>query len=356
MLRNVTAPAAPSRAEPLPPARLPDGHPAIRQGSVGVLLVNLGTPSAADAPAVRRYLREFLSDRRVVDYPRAVWLPVLHGIILNTRPKKTAAAYAEIWDAETNESPLRRITREQTEGVAERLSGTGVRIAYAMRYGEPGIAAEMARLQAEGCTRILIAPLYPQYSATTTGTVMDAASRYLQGVPWQPAIRSLPAFHDEEDYIGALAGSARAHVPPGTERVILSFHGLPQRYLKAGDPYHCHCHKTARLLREAMGWTEDFAPLAFQSKFGPEKWLEPATEDLVKAAAADGCRRIAVMAPAFVADCIETLEEVGIGLAETFEEAGGETLTAVPCLNTDEAWLDALAGLIRRELMGWVSP
>ena len=363
MLQNVTAAPAPvrpapardgARSAPLPPTALPDGHPAVRQGGVGVLLVNLGTPSAADAPAVRRYLREFLSDRRVVDYPRAVWLPVLHGIILNTRPKKTAAAYAEIWDAETNESPLRRITREQADGIAARLGGTGVRVAFAMRYGEPGIAAEMARLQAEGCTRILIAPLYPQYSATTTGTVMDAASRYLQGVPWQPALRSLPAFHDEPDYVRALAGSAKAHVPQDAERVILSFHGLPQRYLKAGDPYHCHCQKTARLLREAMEWDEAFAPLGFQSKFGPEKWLEPATEDLVKQAAADGIKRLAVMAPAFVADCIETLEEVGLGLAETFREAGGETLTAVPCLNTDEAWLDALAGLLRRELMGWV--
>ena len=350
--------AAGQAAPPLPPERLPDGHPAVRQGAVGVLLVNLGTPSAADAPAVRRYLAEFLSDRRVVDYPRAVWMPVLHGIILNTRPKKTAAAYAQVWDAETNESPLRRITREQTEGIAARLGaseGTGLHVAFAMRYGEPGIAAEMARLQAAGCTRILIAPLYPQYSATTTGTVMDAAGRYLQGVPWQPAIRSLPAFHDEESYVGALAGSAKAHVPQDAERVILSFHGLPQRYLKAGDPYHCHCHKTARLLREAMGWDEAFAPLGFQSKFGPEKWLEPATEDLVTQAAADGVKRLAVIAPAFVADCIETLEEVGLGLAETFREAGGEELTAVPCLNTDEAWLDALAGLLRRELMGWVA-
>ena len=361
MLQTVTPGTA--RAEGAATGPLPDGHPAVRQGAVGVLLVNLGTPTAADAPAVRRYLREFLSDRRVVDYPRAVWLPVLHGIILNVRPKKTAAAYAEVWDRETNESPLRRITREQTEGVAARLSkmgagaepGADIRVAFAMRYGEPGIAAEMAKLQAEGCTRILIAPLYPQYSATTTGTVVDAAGRYLQGVPWQPAIRSLPAFHDEPDYIRALAESAKAHVPEDAERVLLSFHGLPQRYLAAGDPYHCHCQKTARLLREAMGWTEDYAPLGFQSKFGPEKWLEPATEDLVKGAAADGIKRLAVMAPAFVADCIETLEEVGLGLAETFREAGGETLTAIPCLNTDEAWLDALAGLLRRELMGWVA-
>ena len=279
-------------------------------------------------------------------------MPVLHGIILNTRPKKTGAAYAKIWRTESDESPLRHYTRVQAEGVAARLPD-GMRVDWAMRYGTPGIAETMTRMQAEGCDRILIVPLYPQYSATTTGTVGDAVARHLASVVWQPSVRTLPPFHDEPAYIDALAASARTHVGDA-EQVILSFHGLPQRYFRAGDPYHCHCQKTARLLREAIGWDEAFAPVGFQSKFGPEKWLEPSTESLVEKAAADGVKRLAVMAPAFVSDCIETLEEVGIGLAETFEAAGGERLVAVPCLNDDAAFLDALAALVRRELGGWV--
>ena len=332
---------------------LPPEHPPVRLGRVGVLLVNLGTPEGTDAASVRRYLAEFLSDRRVVDYPRWLWMPVLHGIILRTRPKKTGAAYAKIWRDETNESPLRHFTREQAAGVAARVGRAQVE--WAMRYGVPGVGETLGRMQAEGCDRVLIVPLYPQYSATTTGTVMDAVSDFLRGVAWQPSIRVAPPFHDEPAYIDALAASARAHVGADTERVILSFHGLPQRYFRAGDPYHCHCQKTARLLREAVGWDEAFAPLGFQSKFGPEKWLEPSTESLVEAAAAEGLKRVAVMAPAFVSDCIETLEEVGIGLDETFREAGGERLSSVPCLNDDAAFLDMLSGLVRRELGGWVA-
>ena len=346
MLQTVTPGAAPA----LPEARLPGGHPPVQARRVGVLLVNLGTPEGTDAPAVRRYLAEFLSDRRVVDYPRPVWMPVLHGIILRTRPRKTGAAYAKIWDRETDESPLRRYTRAQADGVATRLPE--IRVDWAMRYGVPSIADRLDALRREGCDRVLVVPLYPQYSATTTGTVGDAVARYCQEAVWQPSLRTLPPFHDEPAYIDALAASARLHVGDAG-RVILSFHGLPQRYFRAGDPYHCHCQKTARLLREAMGWDEAFAPVGFQSKFGPEKWLEPATEDLVTQAAADGVRRLAVMAPAFVSDCIETLEEVGIGLAETFVAAGGERLWSVPCLNADAGWLDALAGLVRRELGGW---
>ena len=348
MLRSMTAGAAPA----LPEDRLPADHPPVREGRVGVLLVNLGTPEGTDAPAVRRYLSEFLSDKRVVDYPRAVWMPVLHGIILRTRPGKTGAAYAKIWREETDESPLRHYTRAQAEGVAARVPGAHVD--WAMRYGVPRIAAKLDAMREAGCDRILIVPLYPQYSATTTGTVGDAVARYQMEAVWQPSLRTLPPFHDEPGYIEALAQSARAHVGDA-ERVILSFHGLPKRYFAAGDPYHCHCQKTARLLREAMGWDAAFAPVGFQSKFGPEAWLEPATEDLVTQAAADGVKRLAVMAPAFVSDCIETLEEVGIGLAETFGAAGGERLWSVPCLNDDDAFLDALASLVRRELGGWVA-
>ncbi|MBB4658023.1 ferrochelatase [Parvularcula dongshanensis] len=342
------------RSAPLPPARLPENHPRIAQGKVGVLLVNLGTPEGTDAASVRRYLREFLSDRRVVDYPRALWLPVLEGIILRTRPKKSGEAYAKIWNHEADESPLRTYTREQANGVRGRLEAEGVIVDWAMRYGVPGIAAKLSELQSQGCDRILLVPLYPQYSATTTATVVDAAFAHLATLPWQPSIRTLPPFHDEAAYIDALAESARRHVGPEVERVILSYHGLPQRYFAAGDPYHCHCQKTSRLLREAMGWDPDFAPVAFQSKFGPEKWLEPSTESLVVKAAEEGKKRIAVMAPAFVSDCVETLEEIGIGLAETYHEAGGEHLSVVPCLNTDEAFLEALTDLVRRELSGWI--
>lgn len=342
------------RSSELPAEKLPQGHPTVRQGRIGVLLVNLGTPEGTDASSVRRYLREFLSDRRVVDYPKALWWPVLNGVILNVRPKKTGAAYAKIWREESDESPLRYYTREQAMRLQDRL-GDAARVDWAMRYGVPGIAGRLDALQAEGCDRILIVPLYPQYSATTTATVIDAAFAHLARKPWQPAIRTLPPFHDESAYIAALGESAKAHVGPQTERVILSFHGLPQRYFAAGDPYHCHCQKTARLLREAMGWSEAFAPVGFQSKFGPEKWLEPSTESLVRAAAAEGKKRVAVMAPAFVSDCIETLEEIGIGLAEIFEEAGGDALTAVPCLNLDPAFLDAVEALVRRELGGWLA-
>ena len=336
-----------------PLTEAPSDHPSIAYGRVGVLLINLGTPSELSVPAVRRYLAEFLSDRRVVDYPAWLWQPLLRGVILNTRPAKTKEAYGKIWDQETDESPLRRYTREQAEGLRESLPDSII-TDWAMRYGEPSIPDALDRLKEQGCDRILLLPLYPQYSATTTGTACDAAFRWAMKTPWQPALRVAPAFHDDPDLIEALAATCRTHVTDATERVVLSFHGLPERYFKAGDPYHCHCHKTARLLREAMGWSEDFAPAAFQSKFGPEKWLGPSTESSVEGAAEQGLKNIAVITPGFVSDCIETLEEVGIGLAETFEQGGGETLTAIPCLNSSASFVKVLEKLVRRELSGWV--
>lgn len=338
-------------AAPLGP--LPPEHPPVPAPRLGVLLVNLGTPEAPTARAVRTYLAEFLSDRRVVDYPRAFWMPLLHGVILNTRPRKTAALYASIWDRAENASPLRVHTLAQTAAVAAAL-GPSVRVDMAMRYGEPSLARQIAAMTAAGARRLLIVPLYPQYSATTTGSVVDAVGKVLGEMSWQPTVRTAPPFHDAPGYISALAASARTHMPPGTERVILSFHGIPKRYFAAGDPYHCHCQKTARLLRAAMGWSEDFAPIGFQSKFGPEAWLGPATADLVEAAAKEGIRNIAVMAPAFVADCIETLEEIGIGLGEAFEAAGGTHLTAIPCLNADAAFTSFLTEFVQRELQGWI--
>lgn len=334
------------------PIVTPPGHPPIKLGKIGVLLVNLGTPDAPDAAAVRRYLREFLSDRRVVDYPRALWLPLLYGVILPIRAPRTAKLYQSIWRQKSDESPLRYYTRVQTEGVAARLQ-EDLHVTWAMRYGTPSIESRLEALQAEGCDRILVLPLYPQYAGSTTAAVVDEVARHLGRRAWQPTVRTAPPFYDEYGYIAALAASMRAHLPADAERVILSFHGIPERYFRNGDPYHCHCQKTARLLREEMGWDEAFAPLGFQSKFGREKWLEPSTESLVDAARADGIKQLAIAAPAFVADCIETLEEVDMGLREQFLAAGGEGFTAIPCLNDDEAFLDFLAGLITRELGGW---
>ncbi len=335
---------------------MPENHPVIPAAKVGVLLVNLGTPEGTDAASVRKYLREFLSDKRVVDYPRAFWLPLLHGIILNTRPAKTGRAYAKIWREESNESPLRYYTRMQAEGVRDNIGNDDLIIDWAMRYGVPSIQSRIDALTGAGCTRILIVPLYPQYSATTTGTVNDEVFRILLKRPWQPAIRSVPAFHDHPSYIEALANVTRRHL--GTldhtpERILLSFHGLPERYFKNGDPYHCHCAKTARLLREEMGWSEEFAPLTFQSKFGPEKWLGPATDATLNEMAAQGIKNVAVITPGFVSDCIETLEEIEITAGEDFAAAGGESLSLIPCLNDAPEMIEFLSAMVSKELGGW---
>ncbi len=333
----------------------PQGHPAIPPARTGVLLVNLGTPDAPEAGAVRRYLREFLSDERIVDLPRALWLPILHGIILNVRPAATARNYAKIWRTESNESPLRYYTREQAEKLGAAFSG--VRVDWAMRYGNPSIASRLEAMKADGCERIVVIPLYPQYSATTTASVADAVFDAVKQMRWQPAIRMAPAYHDHPAYIEALAAVTRRHLDAldfEPERVILSYHGLPQRYFDLGDPYHCHCAKTSRLLREKMGWTQEFAPLAFQSKFGREKWLEPATDETITRLAEKGVKKLAVIMPGFMADCIETLEEIDIAGRETFMEAGGEAFTSIPCLNNSPEAISMLEMIARRETAGWV--
>ncbi len=336
---------------------LPADHPSVPSDKIGVLLVNLGTPDAPTAPAVRRYLREFLSDERIVDLPRPLWLPVLHGIILNTRPAKTAKAYAAIWRDEPAESPLLYYTRAQATGLANSFADEAeIVVDFAMRYGSPAIADRITALKDAGCTRLFVLPLYPQYSATTTGSVHDAVFKAVAGLAHQPALRIAPAFHDHPAYIDALASVTRTRLDAldwTPERVIISFHGIPQRYFDAGDPYHCHCQKTARLLRDAMGWTATYAPLAFQSKFGPAKWLEPATTDVVDQLAADGVKRLAVITPAFVADCIETLEEIDIAAREQFEEAGGEAFETIPCLNDAPEMVDLLEAITRTEISGW---
>ena len=334
----------------------PSDHPSIPAPRIGVLVVNLGTPDAATAPAVRRYLREFLSDERIVDYPRILWTPLLHGVILNVRPPRTARAYASIWRTESDESPLRYYTRVAAEALAARAPAP-VMVDWAMRYGSPSIASRLEALKAAGCDRVLVVPLYPQYSATTTASVNDAVFDALKGMRWQPALRTAPPFHDHPRYIAALAATTREALSGldwAPERVILSYHGLPERFFAAGDPYHCHCAKTSRLLREAMGWSADFAPMTFQSRFGPESWLKPSTAETIEALAAEGVKRIAVTTPGFVADCLETLEEIGIAAAEDFLEAGGEHFAALPCLNDSRGMVDLLHHIMMRETAGWL--
>lgn len=334
--------------------RLPPDHPPVRSGGVGVLLVNLGTPDAPTPRAVRRYLGEFLSDRRVVEIPAYVWQPILRGIVLNTRPRKSAEAYSQVWTEQG--SPLAAITAEQAERLQGRM-GQSVKVAYAMRYGTPAIGPELQALMEEGCDRILLAPLYPQYCAATTATVVDRAADALRTMRWQPAMRTLPPYYDDPAYVEALArdlGAQLDGLPFEPEVLVLSFHGMPERTLHLGDPYHCHCRKTARLLEERMGRAGLRFVTTFQSRFGRAKWLEPATDRVLTEEAARGTRRLAIAAPGFAADCLETLEELAIRGRETFHAAGGQHFAALSCLNANEAGMDMLEALVRRELAGWV--
>ena len=328
----------------------PADHPQVPEPCVGVLLINLGTPDEPSASAVRRYLAEFLSDRRVIEIPSILWKPILHGLILRTRPAKSAHAYKQVWTE--HGSPLAAITRRKAAKLQERL-GPEVIVRHAMRYGRPAMEAELARMKAEGCERILVAPLYPQYCAATTATANDKAFATLAAMRWQPALRTLPPYYDDPAYIGALernlAGQlAKLDFKP--ERLLLSFHGMPERTLRLGDPYHCHCRKTARLLADQLDVPLD---VSFQSRFGRAKWLEPYTEATLASYPGRGVRRIAVAAPGFSADCLETLEELGIRGRDTFLNAGGEAFALLDCLNDSAEGMDLLDALIRRELAGW---
>ncbi len=329
----------------------PPDHPAIPPRKVGVLLTNLGTPDAAEPRAVRRYLAEFLSDPRVVEIPRLVWQPILRGAILTTRPKKSAHAYAQVWTEAG--SPLAAITRAQAEALKDAW-GPEVIVDYAMRYGRPAIADRLAALKAAGCERILLASLYPQYCAATTATANDKAFLALAGMRWQPAIRTLPPYHDDPAYIDALRLSVEqslAALDFVPDALMVSFHGMPQRTLQLGDPYHCHCQKTARLLSEALGRE---LLVTFQSRFGRAKWLEPATDRVLAGLPAKGVNKIAIVAPGFSADCVETLEELAIRGRETFEQAGGTHFAALPCLNASEPGIIMLRRILQRELAGWI--
>ncbi len=349
--------SAPSSSEPHAVGPLPPNHPPVRQGRVGVLLVNLGTPEGTDTPSVRRYLREFLSDPRVIELPRAVWYPILYGIILNTRPRKSGANYAKIWDRERNESPLRTITRAQAEKLAQRFAGEPqIEVEWSMRYGNPSIASAVKRLQEKGCDRILSFPLYPQYSATTTATANDQLFRALMRLRWAPAVRTVPPYHDEPAYIDALARSLEtqlAALPFEPERVLASYHGIPKSYFLKGDPYHCHCQKTSRLLRERLGWDETRFMTTFQSRFGAQEWLQPYTDKTVERLAREGVRRIAIINPGFSSDCIETLEEIDGENREIFIHAGGTHFAHIRCLNDSAEGMDVIETVTRRELGGW---
>ena len=336
------------------PQLLPPDHPPVRTGKIGVLLVNLGTPDDASPAAVKRYLAEFLSDRRVVEIPPIAWQPILRNIILNTRPKKSAEAYAQVWTEEG--SPLAAITARQAAGLQQRFGET-VQVRHAMRYGKPAIADELQAMMDAGCERILLAPLYPQYCAATTATVVDKAAEKLGTMRWQPSLRTLPPYHDDPLYIDALAADLGAQLdalPFAPEVLLLSFHGMPERTLHLGDPYHCHCRKTARVLEAAMDRPGLRFVTAFQSRFGRAKWLEPATDTMLAEEGAKGTRRLAIAAPGFSADCLETLEELAIRGREQFEEAGGEDFAALSCLNDGAAGMAMLEALVRRELAGWI--
>lgn len=333
-------------------------HPPVRHGKIGVLIVNLGTPDATDYWPMRRYLKEFLSDRRVIEENPVKWWLILNGPILSKRPFSSGEAYKLIWNTERDESPLRTITRSQSEILANNFAeNERVVVDWAMRYGNPSMDSRLKYLQAEGCERILLVPLYPQYSAATTATVCDKAFDSLKTMRWQPSLRVAPPYYDDPGYVEALAQSMRASLASLSfepELVIASYHGLPLEYFQKGDPYHCHCVKTTRLLRETLGWDETKLIHTFQSRFGKAEWLQPYTDKTIERLAQEGIKRIAVITPGFASDCVETLEEIAMQGKESFEEYGGKEFAALPCLNDSAEGMQFLSGHVRRELQGWI--
>ena len=323
--------------------------------TTAILLCNLGTPDAPTAPALRRYLAEFLSDARVVEIPRLIWLLILHGIILRTRPAKSAKKYASIWTPEG--SPLKVWTQKQATMLRGYLAvrGHNVEVRYAMRYGNPSIASQLERLKADGVTRVLILPAYPQYSATTTASVFDAVYTWAANTRLIPEFRFVNQYHDDMGYIGALAARIRHHWQKNgqAEQLVMSFHGVPERTLKLGDPYHCHCHKTARLVAEKLGLAQDRYKVTFQSRFGKAKWLEPYTEPTLIEMAKSGVKRVDVMCPGFTGDCLETLEEINMEARHAFTQAGGKEFHYIECLNDSPEWLAGLADFSVTQMGGW---
>ncbi len=343
------------------PDHAPADHPKIAAEKVGVLLANLGTPDATDYWSMRRYLSEFLSDKRVIDFPAWKWQPLLQLIILTKRPFTSGAAYRSIWNEEKNESPLLTITKEQTAAMSELMKdryGDNVMVDFCMRYGNPSTDSKVRAMVEAGCTKILFFPLYPQYAGATTATANDQFFRALMKEPWQPAARTVPDYFEHPTYIEALAQSVEksyAAAESKPELLVVSYHGMPKRYLMQGDPYHCKCQKNTRLLKERLGWDDTQIITSFQSVFGTEEWLRPYTvEEVARQAAEEGKKHIAVIAPAFSADCIETLEEINEEIRESFEHAGGEKFTYIPCLNAEPLHMQALAEVVEENLKGWL--
>jgi ferrochelatase len=342
------------------PTHAAQDHPKIKKPKVGILLSNLGTPDNYDYWSMRRYLGEFLSDRRVIDYSPWLWQPLLQLIILTKRPFSSGAAYKSIWNEEANESPLLTITKAQTAKIKTAMQvryGDDVMVDFCMRYGNPSTKSKVHEMTEAGCQKILFFPLYPQYAGATSATANDEFFRALLEETWQPTIRTIQPYFDDPVYIDALAQSiekAYTGLEKRPDLLICSYHGVPKRYLMQGDPYHCHCQKTTRLLKERLGWDDTEIKTTFQSKFGPEEWLQPYTVKEVARLAEAGTKNIAVCAPAFSADCIETLEEINEEIFESFEHAGGESFTYIPCLNDDDAHIKALGTVIERNLRGWL--
>ncbi|OWU82549.1 ferrochelatase [Phaeobacter sp. 22II1-1F12B] len=343
------------------PAHAPKDHPKVPEEKIGVLLANLGTPDHYDYWSMRRYLNEFLSDQRVIDYPKWKWQPLLQLIILTKRPFSSGAAYKSIWNEEDDESPLLTITKKQSAKITETMKaryGDRIMVDFCMRYGNPSTPDKVRQMVEAGCQKILFFPLYPHYAGATLATANDAFFRALMKEKWQPASRTVPAYFDRSDYIDALAQSverAYANLETKPDCLVVSYHGMPLRYLTDGDPYHCQCQKATRLLKERLGWADTDIRTTFQSVFGPEEWLKPYTvKEVAKMASEEGKKNIAVIAPAFSADCVETLEEINEEIRESFIHAGGETFTYIPCLNDDEAHISCLSSVIEENLKGWI--
>ncbi|MCH2076698.1 MAG: ferrochelatase [Rhodobacteraceae bacterium] len=343
------------------PRQAPGDHPPVKPAKVGILLANLGTPDNYDYWSMRRYLSEFLSDRRVIDYSPWIWQPLLQLVILSKRPFSSGAAYKSIWNEEDGESPLMTITKAQTTKIKDQLEaeyGNQVMVDFCMRYGNPSTKSKVREMIDAGCRKILFFPLYPHYAGATSATACDQFFRVLMEEKWQPPARVVEPYYEDPAYIDALAQSverAYAGLEKRPDILVCSYHGVPKRYLMEGDPYHCQCQKTTRLLKERLGWDDTEIVTTFQSRFGPEEWLKPYTvEEVARLAEEEGKKNIAVMAPAFSADCIETLEEINEEIKESFEEAGGEEFTYIPCLNDDDAHIASLSKIIHTNLRGWL--
>jgi ferrochelatase len=355
------APHTPSERPAVCPAHAKSDHPAVKPARVGILVANLGTPSATDYWSMRRYLSQFLSDKRVVDFSPWIWQPLLQLVILTRRPFTSGAAYKTIWNEEDNESPLLTITKKQTAAIKAKMIaeyGDDVRVNFCMRYGNPSAESKVQEMVDAGCTKILFFPLYPHYAGATSATANDEFFRALMKQKWQPTARIVDPYYDDTAFIDALAQSIEAAYAKADKKpdvLVCSYHGVPKRYLLEGDPYHCQCQKTTRLLKERLGWEDTQIRTTFQSIFGREEWLKPYTvKEVAKMASEEGIKNIAVCAPAFSADCIETLEEINEEIKESFEEAGGEHFTYIPCLNDSPAHIEALSGIINRNLHGWL--